>query len=69
MVLKYMTSDRKFNMLNQEDDLTIPVVLGTICKRPSCGKKYDDATSRDEGPEAECIHHPDTMKAVKVRII
>jgi len=26
MVLKYMTSDRKFNMLNQEDDLTIPVV-------------------------------------------
>ena len=61
MVLRYMTLDRRFNMLNQDDDPTIPVVLGTICKRPSCGKKYvDDATSRDEGPEAECIHHSGT---------
>ncbi|CAB4415183.1 unnamed protein product [Rhizophagus irregularis] len=45
----------------EEDDLNIPVAPDTECKRPSCGKKYvDDATSRGEGPDAECIYHSGT---------
>ncbi|CAG8621755.1 11568_t:CDS:2 [Funneliformis caledonium] len=45
----------------EEDDLSIPVAPGTVCKRSSCGKKYvDDATSRDLGSEDECVYHPGT---------
>ena len=43
----------------EEDDLTIPVASGTACKRSGCKKTYvDEATSRGDGPEAECLYHP-----------
>ncbi|RIB15738.1 HSP20-like chaperone [Gigaspora rosea] len=45
----------------EEDDLSIPVEPGTVCKRSSCNTAYvDDATSRNEGPQAECIYHSGT---------
>jgi len=43
----------------EEDDPSIPVPPGTTCKRRACGVNYvDDATSRGEGPQAKCVHHP-----------
>lgn len=43
----------------EEDDESVPVPDGTTCKRRGCGVVYkDNATSRGDGPEAQCIHHP-----------
>lgn len=45
--------------LPEEDDLSVSVKAGTTCKRRGCGVTYkDDATSRGEGAEAKCYHHP-----------
>lgn len=45
--------------LPEEDDLSVPVKEGTTCKRRGCGVTYkDDATSRGDGAEADCWHHP-----------
>ncbi|CAG8537936.1 2332_t:CDS:2 [Cetraspora pellucida] len=45
----------------EEDDLSIPVNPGAVCKRSGCNTPYvDDATSRNEGPQAECVYHPGT---------
>ncbi|CAM0138455.1 hypothetical protein VKS41_007068 [Umbelopsis sp. WA50703] len=45
--------------LPDEDDLSVPVKEGTTCKRRGCGVTYkDDATSRGDGAEAVCHHHP-----------
>src|SRR4051794_23942691 len=36
----------------EEDDLNIPVVPGTTCKRRGCGVQYvDDSTSRGDGSQ------------------
>ncbi|RUP49266.1 hypothetical protein BC936DRAFT_142914, partial [Jimgerdemannia flammicorona] len=45
--------------LPEEDDLSIPVAPGTTCKRRGCDAEYkDETTSRGEGTDAECKHHP-----------
>ncbi|CAG8481619.1 8637_t:CDS:2 [Dentiscutata erythropus] len=45
----------------EEDDLSIPVAPGTVCKRASCNTAYvDDETSRNEGSQSECVYHPGT---------
>ncbi|RUS31656.1 hypothetical protein BC938DRAFT_477359 [Jimgerdemannia flammicorona] len=45
--------------LPEEDDLSIPVAPGTTCKRRGCDAEYkDETTSRGEGADAECKHHP-----------
>jgi hypothetical protein len=45
--------------LPDEDDLSVPVKVGTTCKRRGCGVTYkDEATSRGDGAEAKCHHHP-----------
>ncbi|RHZ88474.1 hypothetical protein Glove_22g19 [Diversispora epigaea] len=45
----------------EEDDPSIPVTIGTKCKRNACNYLFvDEATSRGEGPEAKCDHHPGT---------
>ncbi|ORX59496.1 chord-domain-containing protein [Hesseltinella vesiculosa] len=45
--------------VEEEDDEAIPVAVGTTCKRRGCGVTYkDDATNRNEGPEAACQYHP-----------
>ncbi|KAI8081381.1 chord-domain-containing protein [Halteromyces radiatus] len=41
----------------QEDDESIPVKVGTTCRRRGCGVTFvDEATSR--GPESICHYHP-----------
>ncbi|CAO3600243.1 unnamed protein product [Absidia cylindrospora] len=43
----------------QEDDESIPVKVGTTCRRRGCGVTYkDDATSRQGGSESACHYHP-----------
>jgi hypothetical protein len=43
----------------EDDDLSVPVAPGTICKRRGCGVEYvDDDTSRGGGSQAQCNHHP-----------
>jgi hypothetical protein len=46
-------------VLPEEDDLSVPVKVGTTCKRRGCGVTYkDEASSRGAGSEAACFHHP-----------
>ncbi|CAO3610174.1 unnamed protein product [Cunninghamella blakesleeana] len=43
----------------EEDDETIPVKVGTTCKRRGCGVEYkDNETSRNNGSESTCRYHP-----------
>ncbi|KAI8969841.1 chord-domain-containing protein [Pilobolus umbonatus] len=45
--------------VEEQDDESLPVPEGTICKRRGCGGVYkDNATSRGDGPEAKCVYHP-----------
>jgi hypothetical protein len=37
----------------QHDQLNAEITSGTICKRPTCGTKYIDQSSRKE----KCVHH------------
>jgi CHORD len=46
-------------VLPEEDDFSVPVKVGTTCKRRGCGVTYkDEASSRGDGLEATCFHHP-----------
>lgn len=43
----------------EEDDESLPVPEGTVCKRRGCGRVWKDAaTSRGDGAEATCHYHP-----------
>ncbi|KAI8072864.1 HSP20-like chaperone [Gongronella butleri] len=43
----------------EEDDESIPVAVGTTCKRRGCGVTYvSDAENRGNGAAAVCQHHP-----------
>ncbi|KAF7720588.1 hypothetical protein EC973_007277, partial [Apophysomyces ossiformis] len=51
--------EKKEPEIEEEDDETVPVSTGTVCKRRGCGVAYkDNATSRGEGAEAICKYHP-----------
>ncbi|KAI9313777.1 chord-domain-containing protein [Dichotomocladium elegans] len=46
-------------VVEEEDDESVPVPPNALCKRKGCGVQYkDDATSRGNGSEAVCVHHP-----------
>ena len=42
------------------DDLSIPVPVGTLCKRHGCGVKFlsEEASRVGEGEGATCRYHP-----------
>lgn len=43
----------------EEDDESVPVAEGTVCKRRGCGRVWkDQTTSRGQGTEATCHYHP-----------
>ncbi|KAH8106764.1 HSP20-like chaperone [Cristinia sonorae] len=44
----------------EEDDLSVPVKVGTSCKRKGCGKSFvsDEVSRSGEGDEATCVYHP-----------
>lgn len=48
----------------EEDDLTISVIPGTLCKRKGCGAEFvSDAESRSgDGDHAVCVYHPSTVR-------
>ncbi|KAI8338100.1 chord-domain-containing protein [Chlamydoabsidia padenii] len=44
---------------DEDDDESIPVKVGTTCRRRGCGVTFtDDATNRQGGPESVCHYHP-----------
>lgn len=45
--------------VHEDDDESVPVPEGTVCKRRGCGRVWKDAaTSRGDGAEAACNYHP-----------
>lgn len=44
----------------EEDDLSVPVAVGTTCKRKGCGKSFvsDEVSRSGDGEEAVCVYHP-----------
>ncbi|CAL1704985.1 unnamed protein product [Somion occarium] len=43
----------------EEDDPSVPVTPGTICRRKGCGKSFvSDEVSRGDGEESVCTYHP-----------
>lgn len=44
---------------DEDDDESVPVKVGTTCRRRGCGVTFtDDATNRQGGPESVCHYHP-----------
>lgn len=45
--------------ISKEDDTSVEVAPGTLCKRRGCGYKFvSDDLSRNSGPESSCQFHP-----------
>lgn len=45
--------------ISKEDDVSISVPTGSLCKRRGCGYKFvSDQVSRKEGAESDCNFHP-----------
>ncbi|BEI85294.1 hypothetical protein CcaverHIS002_0506950 [Cutaneotrichosporon cavernicola] len=45
-------------VVEEEDDLSLPVPEGAKCKRLGCGAEWQGPASRGDGPEAGCTYHP-----------
>ncbi|OAX38904.1 chord-domain-containing protein [Rhizopogon vinicolor AM-OR11-026] len=47
-------------VVEDEDDLSVPVTVGTICKRKGCGVAFvsDEVNRIGDGNEAVCTYHP-----------
>ncbi|KAJ3564279.1 hypothetical protein NP233_g8399 [Leucocoprinus birnbaumii] len=47
-------------VIEEEDDLIVPVTPGTTCRRRGCGLRFvsDDENRKGDGPGTVCIYHP-----------
>ncbi|CAO3625890.1 unnamed protein product [Cunninghamella echinulata] len=55
---KEVEEEKKIEV-EEDDDESIPVKVGTTCKRRGCGVEYkDNETSRNNGSESLCRYHP-----------
>ncbi|WVR03801.1 hypothetical protein IAU60_000796 [Kwoniella sp. DSM 27419] len=46
-------------VVEEEDDLSLPVPEGASCKRLACGQKWQgEEVSRGDGEQAKCRYHP-----------
>ncbi|CAE6465517.1 unnamed protein product [Rhizoctonia solani] len=46
-------------VVEDEDDPSVPVAPGTVCKRPGCRKRFvsDEESRQGDGDEAQCNYH------------
>ncbi|KAG8715535.1 hypothetical protein FRC11_003286 [Ceratobasidium sp. 423] len=46
-------------IIEDEDDPSVPVAPGTVCKRPGCRKRFvsDEESRQGDGEEAQCNYH------------
>lgn len=51
-------------VVEDEDDLNVPVTPGTICKRKSCGVAFvsDEVNRIGDGDETICTYHPAAVR-------
>ncbi|KAF5373017.1 hypothetical protein D9758_001627 [Tetrapyrgos nigripes] len=47
-------------IVEEEDDLSVPVTPGTMCKRKGCGVSFvsDEVNRIGDGEGTECVYHP-----------
>ncbi|KAF8590425.1 chord-domain-containing protein [Ramaria rubella] len=55
-----MTSQPAAVILEEEDDVSIPVTEGTPCRRRGCNAKFvsDEKSRLDDGGDSVCTYHP-----------
>jgi hypothetical protein len=51
-------------VVEDEDDLDVPVTPGTVCKRKSCGATFvsDEVNRIGDGDETICTYHPAAVR-------
>jgi hypothetical protein len=57
-------------VVEDEDDLSVPVSPGTICKRKGCGTVFvdDEANRIGDGDETVCIYHPASVRLMVLMV-
>jgi len=51
-------------VVEDEDDLDVPVTPGTVCKRKSCGVAFvsDEVNRIGDGDKTICTYHPAAVR-------
>jgi hypothetical protein len=54
----------------EEDDLSVPVPVGTVCKRSGCGAEFvsEEASRIGEGEGTVCRYHPAPVSQLRYTV-